>query len=79
MENITKNLDTLYFRNRATIANSARCTPYKTIKTYSTCFEDEIEKTVAPSRNDFVRVKPNGEKVTVPTPTPAKEEKVVGI
>lgn len=44
MENITKNLDKFYYRNRAIIENAKRCTPYKTIATYSTCNEEEIEK-----------------------------------
>ena len=79
MYKITQNLDGLYYRNRAIIENSKKCSSYRTIKTYSTCNEDEIEKTKDPTKTDFVK-KPKSE---VPKPAePATEKtdiKPVGI
>jgi len=75
MYKITQNLDGLYYRNRATIENSKNCTPYKTIKTYTTCNEDQVEKTEVPTKTDFVK---KDAPVTAPVVKPTVE-KPVGI
>jgi hypothetical protein len=78
MYKITQNLDGMYYRNKAIIQNAKNCSSYKTIKTYSTCNEDEIEKTEVPTKTDFV--KPKTTNGVVPPPAPTTDvKKPVGI
>jgi len=81
MSKITQNLDGMYYRNKAIIQNAKNCSSYKTIKTYSTCNEDEIEKTEAPTKTDFVKPpKTTTNGVVPPAPTTTTDvKKPVGI
>ena len=55
------NLDTMYYRNRDIIANQSKCSNYKSIRTYSSCTEDQVKATVVVE-----------ETKKEPTPTTAK-------
>lgn len=79
MSKITQNLDGMYYRNKAIIKNAKNCSSYKTIKTYSTCNEDEIEKTDAPTKTDFVKPPKTTNGVVPPVPTTTDVKKPVGI
>lgn len=59
-----ENLDTMYYRNNAIIANQVKCSRYKSLRSYSSCTEDNVEKTATVDRGvDF-----NYKRPTPPTP-----------
>lgn len=39
------NQDSMYYRNRDTIANMNSCSHYKSMLSYSSCTEDKVQKT----------------------------------
>jgi hypothetical protein len=43
-------LDSMYYRNQATIANQIKCSNYKSLRTYSSCSEDKVQSTVPVAR-----------------------------
>lgn len=40
------NLDAMYYRNRDIIANQGKCSNYKSLRTYTSCSEDQVKSTV---------------------------------
>jgi len=40
------NLDAMYYRNRDIIANQGKCSNYKSLRTYTSCTEDQVKSTV---------------------------------
>lgn len=45
-----ENLDSMYYRNKAIIANQIKCSNYKSLRSYSSCTEDKVQSTVPVER-----------------------------
>ena len=60
-----ENLDTMYYRNKAIIANQVKCSNYKSLRSYSSCTEEKVQATVPVEREV--------EKPAVATAAPAKK------
>lgn len=45
-----ENLDTMYYRNSAIIANQIKCSKYKSLRSYSSCTEEKVQSTVPVER-----------------------------
>ena len=61
------NLDTMYYRNSAVIANQFKCSNYKSLRQYSTCTEDKIQATEVVAA-DFEYKKPAVTTSAIPAP-----------
>lgn len=77
------NLDSLYFRNRDTIAaqQNPRCSGYKSLQSYSSCSEDTLKTTKMEAR-DFSYKKPETAKpkpAATPEPAPVTESFLPGV
>ena len=61
------NLDSMYYRNKDIIANQVKCSNYKSLRTYSSCTEDQVKATVVVEETKTATATPATTKPTIAT------------